>query len=331
MALPNNKKLSIIYTLKVLQDYSDEKHLLSQTEIANKINNIYGLECERKSIGANIESLIDLGYDIVKSKSGCCLASRDLEISEVRFLIDAVFSSKAINGKHARDLAKKLSQSLSVYERKQYNYLYKTEDVERAENKQIFYNIELLHNAIENNKQVSFIYNKYDVDGTLIPRRDKPFVINPYFMLNNMGNYYLVCNNDPFDDVANFRIEDITDIKILDSNIKPVTTLKGFEKGFDIASYINDNIYMFGDRKITAKIKIRDDYMVNQAKKWFGKNIRIEKENNQYYGYLKNSESSIVYWSLQYGESIEIIEPVETREKMKEIVKSLSNKYLDKP
>ena len=37
MSLPNNKKLSILYTLQILKDYSDEKHLLSQNEIAKKI------------------------------------------------------------------------------------------------------------------------------------------------------------------------------------------------------------------------------------------------------------------------------------------------------
>ena len=56
MSLPNNKKLSILYTLQILKDYSDEKHLLSQNEIAKKIYNLYGMECERKSIGTNIDS-----------------------------------------------------------------------------------------------------------------------------------------------------------------------------------------------------------------------------------------------------------------------------------
>ena len=91
MSLPNNKKLSILYTLQILKDYSDENHLLSQNEIAKKIYRIYGMECERKSIGTNIDSLIDFGYDIIKTNAGSFLASREFEPSEIRFLIDAVF------------------------------------------------------------------------------------------------------------------------------------------------------------------------------------------------------------------------------------------------
>ena len=66
MAYTNNKKLSIIYILEILKEHSDEKHPLTQNEILKKLNDIYGMECERKSVGANIENLIEAGYDIVK-------------------------------------------------------------------------------------------------------------------------------------------------------------------------------------------------------------------------------------------------------------------------
>ena len=49
MPSPNTKKLSIIYILKILQEYSDENHLLTQNDIAQKLYLIYGMECERKS------------------------------------------------------------------------------------------------------------------------------------------------------------------------------------------------------------------------------------------------------------------------------------------
>ncbi len=327
MASYNNKKLSILYILQILKDYSDENHLLTQSDIAKKIYNIYGMGCERKSIGANIESLIDFGYDIIKLKNGCFLGSREFELSEIQFLIDAVFSSKSISSKQARDLAQKLSNLLSYNERKNYNYLYKADEIVRTNNKQIFYNIETIHSAIEQNKQISFVYNRYNIDGDLTPRSDKPYVINPYFMLNSMGTYYLVCNNDYFDEIANFRIEEITDIKILNTPVKAVTKLKGFEKGLNVSDYINNNVYMFGDSQIDVKLKIDNEYMVSQVRKWFGKNIKVQKVRDTYYGSLKTSEMSIIYWALQYCENVEIVEPLSTREKMKAIAEKIAKKY----
>ena len=57
---------------------------------------MYGMECERKSIGTNIDFLIDAGYDIVKCEGGgCYLGEREFEQSEISFLITRQFCRKA--------------------------------------------------------------------------------------------------------------------------------------------------------------------------------------------------------------------------------------------
>ena len=67
MIIQSNKKMSLLCILQILREYSDENHPLTQAQIISKIVNNYGLELERKSIGANIESLIDFGFDIIKT------------------------------------------------------------------------------------------------------------------------------------------------------------------------------------------------------------------------------------------------------------------------
>ena len=87
MAFTSNKKLSIIYILEILKDFSDEKHPLTQNDILKLLSSNYGMECERKSIGANIDNLIEAGYDIVKCEGGgCYLGEREFEESEIAFL-----------------------------------------------------------------------------------------------------------------------------------------------------------------------------------------------------------------------------------------------------
>ena len=120
MVLQSNKKMSNFCVLNVLKEYSDEAHPMTQNDIIKKIENIYGLQLERKSIGANIESLIDFGFDIIRTDKGCYLGERELEASEISFLIDAVFSSRTIDSSRSRELAQKLSNMLSVNERRKY-------------------------------------------------------------------------------------------------------------------------------------------------------------------------------------------------------------------
>lgn len=328
MASSSNKKLSILYILKILQENSDEKHPLTQLEIVKKLYSIYGMECERKSVGASLESLEDFGYDIIKTKQGCYLGSRDFEPSEISFLVDAVFSSKSITSKQAKELATRISHYLSEYERKKFKYIYKSDNITRTDNKQLFYTIDLLNQAIEENKQVLFQYNKYDCSGKLIPRRDgKEYLVNPYFMVNSNGRYYLVCNLNYFDEIANYKIDQISNIKILDSKSKPIKQLKEYENGIDISKYITENVYMFGGKTINAKIHIEIEYTVSNVFEWFGKNAKVYKKDDKIYADIVANELSIIYWCLQYGENVELVEPQETRDKIKEIVDIMKKKY----
>lgn len=325
MALPSNKKLSILYTLQILKDYSDDQHLLSQQEIVKKIYNIYGMECERKSIGTNIDSLIDFGYNIIKTNAGSFLASREFEPSEIRFLIDAVFSSRSIDCKHSRELANKLSNFLSSYQRKQYTYIYKANEINRTNNKELFYNIDIINEAIEKNKQIQFEYNRFYYKEN--QKKKKPYIVNPYFLINNQGKYFLVCNYDYYDEIGNYKVERIQNIKILDSDIKPINKVKGFENGIDIAKYANENIYMFATNSVNATIQIYDDWATAYVDEWFGKNARFYEKDKKIFADIIANESSLIYWCLQYGEVVELIKPLSTRQRIKEMVKEINKKY----
>ncbi len=324
-----NKTLIIIYVLRILEEFSDENHPLTQGEINEKLKLLYGKECDRKTIAEKIDSLIFAGYDIVKnSGGGCYLASRDFEPSEISFLIDAVFSSKAIDSKKSRDLSKKLYSSLSKYQRKKYNYIYKSDEVARTTNKQLFYTIDVLHEAIEKQCQVEFYYEKPFVSKTLQDKQnERKYVINPYFLVNNQGKYYLVCNNSWFNDVANYRVEQIKDIKIIDSKIKPITSLKGYEKGLDIAKYVNENIYMFSNHTVNATMKLESEYAVSMVLDWFSKNAKVYTKDGKIYIDVVADEMALIYWCLQYGEWVTLVSPLETREKIKKQIDTLKRKY----
>lgn len=68
------------------------------------------------------------------------------------------------------------------------------------DNKSFFYTIDTIMRAIEDNKQISFTYNEFMTNKKTKTRFDnKVFIINPYFIINNRGKYYLVCNYYKYD------------------------------------------------------------------------------------------------------------------------------------
>lgn len=52
---------------------------------------------------------------------------------------------------------------------------------------------------------------------------------------------------------------------------------------------------MFGDNQIDVKLKIDNEYMISQVRKWFGKNVKVKEQDGVFYGYLTISEMSIIY------------------------------------
>lgn len=326
--MANEKKSAVFYILKILQEESDEKHTLTYSAIADKLYSGYGVEIERKTIASCVDLLSEQGYEIVKcGKNGLYLGERDFEEGELLFLIDAIYSSKSMPTKYAKDLVKRLTKTFSRYEKKRFSHLEKIDDGTRADNREIFWTIEVLNDAIESGKKVEFQYGAYGLDKKLQLKGDGKFYkINPYFMVNNKGKYYLVCNYDHHDGIANNKIECISNVRVLEEDVKPIESIEGC-KNFSIKDYIKEHIYMVSGKTVDAKIKIADEKRVNDFIDWFGKDVTFSKQDGDIVSSIRVNEEALIYWALQYGEHVEILWPEDTRQKIKERIKKMQEKY----
>ena len=185
-----NKKSAILLGLKGLEEYTDEEHYLTQQEIADKIYQDYDIELERKSVGSSLSMLEELDYDIDKGpKGGFALLSRTFDQTEASYLIDAIFSSRSIDGRQAKKIADQVSSCFSKYQRKDYSYIYKSSEINRTDNKQVLYNISVIHEAMKQGKRVGFQYLAYDAEGNQTVRRDGyEFIVSPYYLINKFNH-----------------------------------------------------------------------------------------------------------------------------------------------
>ena len=74
------KKPLILYVLKILEANTDKEHPMKQTQIAEWLNDV--MPCDRKTVGRNIEALIEMGYPIVKTQKGCYLGGKKFGTEE---------------------------------------------------------------------------------------------------------------------------------------------------------------------------------------------------------------------------------------------------------
>ena len=115
-----NQKLKILYLMKFLQEKTDREHPVSVKDIIQTME-AYGISVERKTVYDDIETLRTFGMKIGSRRgkpAGFYLEERTFELPELKFLMDAVQSSKFITEKQSAALVRKLENLASVHEAK---------------------------------------------------------------------------------------------------------------------------------------------------------------------------------------------------------------------
>ena len=189
------KKLALLRIWQILQKHSDYDHPLTQEDIIKYLEKDYGIEIERKAVGKNIADLRDAGIDIGSRRAGSYIDSREFEDSELKLLIDGVLQSKHITAKHSKDLIEKLCGLSNKYFRSHVKNVYSVNDWSKTENQALFYNIEVVDEAIATGKQIQYDYNKYGVDAKL--HKSSFQRVSPYQLILHNQRYYLMGSRSP--------------------------------------------------------------------------------------------------------------------------------------
>ena len=200
MARSSHQKEKLLALRELLLQYSDEEHPLSAARIIGLLAQ-RGIEAERKSVYADIEALRESGMDIVRSgegrSSGYFVASRRFELAELKLLVDSVQSSRFITAKKTLALIRKLEGLTSVHEARSLSrQIYVTGRV-KTMNESIYYNVDELHRAIAEDRQIRFRYFEYTAGKKRQYRREGKFYqVSPFVLIWESENYYLLAYDD---------------------------------------------------------------------------------------------------------------------------------------
>lgn len=321
------KKLALLRIWQILLKHSDYDHPMTQEDIIKYLSNDYGIEMERKAVGKNIADLRDAGIEIGSCRAGSYIESREFEDSELRLLIDAVLQSKYITARHSKDLIEKLCGLSNKYFRSHIKNVYSVNDWSKTENQALFYNIDVIDEAIASGKQVQYEYNKYGTDAKL--HKTSFQRISPYQLILHNQRYYLMGYSAYWDNMAFHRLDRMTNMKVCDRPATPISEVKGYEGGMDFKQIVSTMPYMYNDTPERVEF-VADEYIVDQIFDWFGLDTKMTPLPNAE-GKVKVellvSPLAMEHWAMQYLNYVEIIKPVSLREKIKESLLKALEKY----
>ena len=317
------KKISAFALLKILEEYSDEEHPLTQPKLLELVNTIYHITLDRRTLYSNIEMLQGFGYDIstfAENGRGYYLRERQFEASQIFLLCNEIHASRFIPKRSSKELIDKLLSTQSRYFRNDFKSMVFVENNKKKENKEFFLNLEILSEAIRDSKAVSFAYLKYDLNKQLVERREEPYVFSPYYLVYNQDKTYLIGKSKNHDSFTHFRVDRMKKLKISE---EPYIQLNKKEDPYE---YARNKIYMFnGDEEriaIRCKMNILDDVIET-----FGNDIRLIADKDGFVAHVKSAREGMVYFALQYAKYLEVLEPEDLRKEIADVLKQALKNY----
>ena len=328
MAAGDNQKLKMLYLVKIFSEETDDPHALSLQEIADRLE-AYGVNAERKTLYKDFGELEKFGLEILSEQSGrnvlYHLATRRFELPELKLLVDAVQGSRFITEKKSRQLIKKLESLASIHEAQRLQRQVLITGRIKAMNESIFYNVDMLHEAINADRQIRFQYFQWNVHREQELRHGGEwYCISPWCLLWDDENYYLVAYDANDRKIKHYRVDKILRLSITD---EPREGKQQF-KEFDAAKYTRTLFGMYGGRLTRVTLEGRSD-IVGPLIDRFGRDITIQPiDDDTFTASVEVSASRhFIAWIIALGDGVRITGPKSLVEDMRAEAKRLAELY----
>ncbi len=311
MPRASNQKLKLIYLLRFLERESDENHPLRIQDMQAELRR-FDITAERKSLYSDIEALREAGCEIIQERGGYYLASRPFELAELKLLVDSVQASRFITRKKSGELIEKLEGLTSVGEARQLQRQVYVLNRVKTMNESIYYNVDGIHTAIAEGRQIRFRYFDYDMDKTKVYRRDgADYQVSPFALTWAEENYYLVAFDALSRQLRHYRVDRMSDLRETE---KPVEGEESF-RAEDIARYTTRVFGMFRGEERELRLRFHR-HLAGAVLDRFGRELILVPDGKEHFTCTVTVAVSPQFygWLCGFGSEAALVAPKEEAE-----------------
>ena len=329
----DHQKLKSYLVLQLLQQKTDEEHVLTAIQIAAELS-IKGIQAERRGIYRDIKeintifymlenqcSLQEAGEAIDDSeygeeektivydakRKGFYMKQHKYDLLDLRLLAECAYSSRFLTESQSRHLIDDvICEYASEYQRKQITHDAFLTDRVKTSNKAVLRNLEKINNAMTHNpEKIKVVYLKRVMKPDGIHMTEKTIILSPQKLMINDGYYYLLAYSGKR--LGTWRVDRIKEVIPIG---EPRDCDDSFSK-FDLSNYAQCNFgMMINTKKIRVKLicdgslldTMYDRFGAKGIYNWIDENHfscePLVEFNHQFYG-----------WICGFGENIKIATP----------------------
>ena len=288
----NRQKLKLLYLMRMLEEETDAERGLTMAQIIGKLEAL-GISAERKSIYRDIEALREFGVDV-----------RTYQRAPVE---DAVQSSRFLTQRKSDALVEGVKQLASRRQRALLDKRVHVEGRIKMQNESVFGSVDRIQEAIALKRRISFVYFKYDAaKRKALQHNGERYIETPVQLVYAEGYYYLVVFNEKHDDIANYRVDRMDRIEVLD---EPALKNERIAT-FDARELESRAFGMYSGEPVAATLLV-DEEVMGAVIDRFGKDVEsVPTGERRARVYATVMKSPVLFgWLAQFGGRVRIEKP----------------------
>ena len=359
----DNQKMKAYLVMRLLQKNTDFDHLMTSGQIAELLDS-YDISAQEKSIQRDIKAVnaaLEVEDAILsgnKYKIGVAIKylREDKEIRSIvyrsasttnrgyyfqredgyfefiRLLLESVYASKFINKRDSDYLKKFILKDVSKYDIEKLDHISPIVNKSKTKNSQVFDNVKVLSDAITAKCKVEFNYNVFDIpEGANKPklkhgRKDEKYIVSPYHLLINEGNYYLICFDEKNQKKWTYRVDRMENV-----SLRADEKRAGAEHFYDFNAneYAKTNFSMFEGKNGFITIKFVNTCMNAVVEKIGTDNITYKNYDSGHFTVTMGTgiNEQFYGWLCTFGNMAKVIEPETQVAAFKDYIKKITTLY----
>lgn len=356
-----NQKIKPYVVLQYLLRNTDENHVATAMDIVAYLEEC-AISAERRSIYRDIEEInrvalmldedctIDEAAELLendendnsklvvydKRRKGFYVRQRKFDLNDIRLLAECVYSAKFISQGQADRLAEVVCEFVSEHQAEKIRHNAFLTDRVKTNNRQVLSNIAAINEAMSRKidghphtpEKISFQYLKYsitDMSKQVERRHGAKYIVSPFQLLINDGNYYLLAFDDRFKAMRTYRVDRMKNVSFLG---EPREGEEEFKK-IDLRTYTQRVFSMYGGEERLVQIRFINPLLDAVVDRFGTKDVQYSKVDDSHFCVSAKVEISDQFfaWVCGFREKATIIAPDEVINSMRNFLNKIISKY----